>query len=82
MRRISAQMVKDLTEAIPDLADKYNSDAANWGRVSKGVARMLLLKIYMQTKQWAQAEQAAKDIMSMGYSLLTGPTGYLNVFSE
>jgi hypothetical protein len=75
-----AKMEKDLTEAMPDLADKYNADAANWGRVSKGVARMLLLKIYMHTKQWAKAEQAAKDMMGMGYSLLTGPTGYADVF--
>jgi starch-binding outer membrane protein, SusD/RagB family len=75
-----AQMEKDLTEAMPDLADKYNSDAANWGRVSKGLARMLLLKIYMHTKQWPKAEQAANDIKGMGYSLLTGPDGYKNVF--
>jgi len=75
-----AQMVKDLTEAMPDLTPKYNGDAANWGRVSQGVARMLLLKIYMHTRQWAQAEAVAKDIMGMGYSLLTGPSGYMNVF--
>lgn len=75
-----AQIEKDLTEAIPDLKDKYNSDAANWGRVSKGTARMLLLKIYMHTKQWAKAEAAAKEMMNMGYGLLTGPTGYRDVF--
>jgi starch-binding outer membrane protein, SusD/RagB family len=75
-----AQMEKDLTEAMPDLVDKYNSDASNWGRVSKGLARMVLLKIYMHTKQWTKAEQAARDIMGMGYSLLTGPTGYMDVF--
>jgi hypothetical protein len=75
-----AQMEKDITEAMPDLTDKYNADAANWGRVSKGVARMLLLKIYMHTKQWAKAETAAKDITNMGYVLLTGANGYMNVF--
>jgi len=76
----TAQIEKDLAEALPDLTDKYNADAANWGRVSKGVAKMILLKLYMQTKQWAKAEQAAKDIVGMGYSLLTGPSGYMNVF--
>ena len=75
-----AQMEKDLNEAMPDLADKYNSDPANWGRVSKGLARMILLKIYMQTKQWAKAETVARSIMTMGYSLLTGPDGYKNIF--
>ena len=75
------QIEKDLTEALPDLKDKYNADAANWGRVSKGVARMVLLKLYMQNKQWAKAEAVGKDIIGMGYSLLTGPTGYASIFT-
>jgi hypothetical protein len=75
-----AQMEKDLNEAMPDLKDKYNTDAANWGRVGKGVARMVLLKIYMHTKQWAKAETVAREIMTMGYSLLTGANGYRDVF--
>lgn len=77
-----AQIEKDITEALPDLVDKYNTDAANWGRVSKGLARMVLLKLYMQEKQWAKAETVARAIMTMGYSILTGPDGYKNVFSN
>jgi hypothetical protein len=77
-----ALMEKDLNDAIPDLADKYNSDAANWGRVSKGLARMILLKIYMHTKQWAKAETVARSIMTMGYSLLQGPNGYKDIFTN
>lgn len=75
-----AQIEKDLTEAMPDLADKYNSDAANWGRVSKGLARMVLLKLYMHARQWPKAEAMAREIMTMGYSLMTGPLGYRDVF--
>jgi starch-binding outer membrane protein, SusD/RagB family len=78
-----AQMIKDLTDAIPNLPASYNSDATNWGRMSQGVANMLLLKIYMRTKQWAQAQAVASTIMNMGvYSLLTGPNGYNNVFTQ
>jgi hypothetical protein len=77
-----AHMEKDLNEAMPDLKDKYNGDAANWGRVGQGLARMVLLKIYMHTKQWAKAETVAREIMNMGYSLLTGANGYKNVFSN
>jgi hypothetical protein len=78
-----AQMLKDLTEALPGLSPSYNGDPANWGRISQGVANMLLLKIYMQTRQWALAEAAAKTIVNMGiYSLMTGPNGYMNVFSQ
>lgn len=75
-------MLKDLDEAIPDLKAKYNDDAANWGRMSQGAARMLQLKILMHTKQWAKAEAKAKEILPMGYSLLTGPLGYRNVFTQ
>jgi starch-binding outer membrane protein, SusD/RagB family len=78
----TAQIEKDITEALPDLADKYNSDATNWGRVSKGVARMILLRMYMNTKQWAKAQTVATDIIGMGYSLLTGPNGYASVFTN
>jgi hypothetical protein len=76
-----ALIEKDISEALPDLADKYNSDAANWGRVSKGVARMILLKLYMLDKQWAKAETVARQFLTMGYSILTGPLGYRDVFS-
>jgi hypothetical protein len=77
-----AQIEKDINDAIPDLQDKYNADAANWGRVGKGLARMVLLKLYMQEKQWAKAETVARSLMTMGYSLLTGANGYKNVFSN
>jgi len=76
------QMLKDLDEAIPDLVDRYNSDEVNWGRVSKGVARMIKLKIYMHKKRWAEAEAMAQVIRTMGYSLLTGSTGYRDIFSQ
>jgi starch-binding outer membrane protein, SusD/RagB family len=65
----TSRIEQDLIEAIPDLTDMYNSDPVNWGRVSKGVARMLLLKLYMHTKQWDKAESVGKDILSMGYTL-------------
>lgn len=74
-----AQIEKDLTEAIPDLDDRYNGDANNWGRASKGLARMLLLKLYMNTQQWAKAEPVAREVMSMGYSVMPE---YADVFTE
>ena len=77
-----ALIEKDITEALPDLTDKYNSDAANWGRVGKGLARMVLLKLYMQEKQWVKAEAVARQIMTMGYSLMTGPLGYRDIFRK
>jgi hypothetical protein len=69
-------MEKDLTDAIPALPDKYNG-TGDWGRLSKGVARMILLKIYMQDKQWDKAKSICSDLMGMGYSLLPN---YKDVF--
>lgn len=74
-----AQIEKDLTESIPFLEDKYNGDADNWGRGSKGLARMLLLKFYMHTKQWDNAETVAREIMNMGYTLMEN---YEDVFIQ
>lgn len=69
-----AQIVKDLTDAIPALKDRYNNDPTNWGRVGKGTARMVLLRLYMHEKDWANAEAVAKDITQMGYSLVANYT--------
>ncbi|HEY0053836.1 MAG TPA: RagB/SusD family nutrient uptake outer membrane protein [Pedobacter sp.] len=72
-----AAMEKDLTEAIAVLPDKYNN-SNNWGRISKGVARMVLLKVYMHQKNWIEAEKVGKALMTMGYSL---NNSYKNVFT-
>ncbi len=65
--------------AINTFPDHYNGDASNWGRVSKGVAKMLLLKLYMHNRQWAKAEAAATDIVSMNYYKLL--PNYSDVFN-
>ncbi|SMO50097.1 Starch-binding associating with outer membrane [Gracilimonas mengyeensis] len=72
-----AAMENDLLAAIPNLEEKYNNDAENWGRVSKGTARMILLRLYMHEKDWPKAEAVARDLMNMGYSLLPN---YADVF--
>ncbi|MEN0054627.1 MAG: RagB/SusD family nutrient uptake outer membrane protein [Mucilaginibacter sp.] len=74
-----AQIENDLTSAIPDLPAKYNTDNTNWGRMSQGMAQMLLLKLYMQNKQWAKAEATAKTITTMGYSLMPNYADVFNV---
>jgi hypothetical protein len=65
------QIEKDLNEALAvssvSFPENYNDDPGNWGRVSKNVARMLLLKLYMHNRQWDKAEAAAKDIIAQNY---------------
>jgi starch-binding outer membrane protein, SusD/RagB family len=76
------QMISDLNQAMPDLKVSYNGDASNWGRVSQGVANMLLLKIYMIKRMWPEAEAQGKAITQMGtYSLMTGAGAYANIFN-
>jgi len=49
------RVIDDLTEAIPDLPDTYpNSEL---GRATKGAARALLGKVYMQQHEWALAAE-------------------------
>jgi hypothetical protein len=72
------QMVKDFTEAIPYLYDKTNN-TANWGRVNKGLANMLLMKLYMNDHQYEKALPFAEAVTKMGYKL---EDDYFAVFSN
>jgi hypothetical protein len=71
-------MVKDLTEAIPDLYDKTNN-TKNWGKVNKALASMLLMKLYMNDHQYDKALPYAESIKEMGYTLADD---YSNIFRE
>jgi len=74
-------MVEDLNDAIstPGFQDATNDSWSMWGRFSKGVARMLLLRIYMHEKDWANAEAAARSIIDMDYYSLE--PNYEDVFN-
>jgi hypothetical protein len=65
-------ILNDLQIAIDceDFPTKYNSDADNWGRMSKAIAYTIRLKLYMHQKEWAKAKADAETIMGLGYSLL------------
>lgn len=70
-------MIDDLTQAIPDLPDRVSG--AEWGRVDKGTARMILLRIHMMEKNWPAAETVARDILPMGYTLVEAYADVCNV---
>lgn len=71
-------MIKDFTEAIPYLYDKTNN-TENWGRVNKGLATMLVMKLYMNDHQYDKALPYAESLTKMGYSL---SDDYDKIFSE
>jgi hypothetical protein len=55
---------QDLLDAINDLPSPQD---AEYGRFSKGMARMLLIRLYLHEKRWADVETQANAIMDMGY---------------
>jgi hypothetical protein len=79
-----AAMTSDLDAAIAVLPVKYNG-TANWGRVSKAVASMILLKVYMQeagktgdAAYWTKAQTVGQSLLGMGFSL---DSSYKDVFA-
>jgi hypothetical protein len=64
----------DLLAAVnaPELPYVYKKGDAEYGRFCKGFGYMLLLKFYMQTRQWAKAEAAGRELMKpeYGYGLV------------
>ncbi|MBJ6111092.1 RagB/SusD family nutrient uptake outer membrane protein [Hymenobacter sp. BT523] len=73
-----AQIIKDLTEAIPDLPATYPDPER--GRATKGAAQALLAKVYMQQKRWADASALFSTIIgSNQYDLVDN---YLDNFTD
>tara|TARA_R110002050_G_scaffold261556_1_gene401605 strand:- start:77001 stop:78473 length:1473 start_codon:yes stop_codon:yes gene_type:complete len=68
---------KDLLDAAGDLPAP--SDAA-YGRFSQGLARMLLIRLYLHEKRWADVETQANLIMAMNYYELV--PDYVEMFSK
>jgi hypothetical protein len=83
-----AFIVTELTEAAKDLPYNYDKGSADHGRFTKGLCHMILLKFYMQTKQWDKAITEGRELMNpaYGYALVTTPggagnTAYENIFT-
>jgi hypothetical protein len=77
----TAVIEQDLLDAIntDELPEKYNG-TGDWGRASKGLARTLLLKLYMHKKEWANAEKIGKDIIDSGSYTLS--PSYESIFTN
>jgi hypothetical protein len=85
----------NLKEAAAVLPATYSHSDPEYGRFTAGLCHMVLLKFYMQTKQWDKAVTEGKELMKpeYGYALVTNPgnatgvdpsatpSAYANVFS-
>lgn len=52
----------NLTEAIPYLPEQQET----WGRLTKGAASMILLRVHLMQKDFAKAKTVAKSVYEMG----------------
>ena len=60
--QVFAQVEQDLNEAFDALPASW--DAANTGRPTKGAAKAMLAKLYMQQRRWSDAKTAMDYIIS------------------
>ncbi len=85
-----AYIVNELTAAINSkaLAPNYEKGDADYGRFTEGFCHMVLLKFYMQTKQWDKAIAEGRELMlpKYGYELVTNKgaenSAYANIFTQ
>lgn len=78
-----ATIVKSITEELKGIAQSEALPKTlapeERGRASRGAAWALLSRIYLYNQQWAEAADAAKKVMDLGYGL---EDSYLKLFSE
>jgi hypothetical protein len=79
-QQIETDLREALTVSSVSFPESYNDEPGNWGRVSKNVARMLLLKLYMHNRQWDKAETMAREIMALNYYEIL--PNYADVFNN
>lgn len=77
----------ELNEAAKVLPYSYAKGDANYGRFTKGLCHMVLLKLYMQTRQWDKAITEARELTKKEYkyALVTDKgaenSAYANIFT-
>lgn len=74
---VSAQIVKDLTDAIAALPTSY--PAAQYGYATKGAALGLLARFHLYNKDYQAVLDATTPMLTMGYGL---HTNYAQLFTE
>ncbi|MEK6481420.1 RagB/SusD family nutrient uptake outer membrane protein [Catalinimonas sp. 4WD22] len=71
--------VNAIAEDLRFAADYLPKDAAMYGRFNKGLALTLLMRLYMNERDFQNAEPVGREIQAMGYSLVDD---YMSLFRE
>ncbi|MDR3366115.1 MAG: RagB/SusD family nutrient uptake outer membrane protein [Prevotellaceae bacterium] len=74
-------IVDELTEAAKVLPPSYKKGDADYGRFTAGLCHTVLLKFYMQTKQWDKAITEGRELTKADYGYDLVPK-YKDVFTE
>ncbi|MDR0724829.1 MAG: RagB/SusD family nutrient uptake outer membrane protein [Prevotellaceae bacterium] len=74
-------IVTELTEAAKVLPASYQKGDTDYGRFTKGLCHTILLKFYMQTKQWDKAEAEGRELLKSEYGYELVPE-YKDIFTE
>ena len=76
-----AYMITELESVYNDLENRSSSE--NWGRMDKGTALTLLMKIYLDAKMFDKANETADKIIALGiYELLPGYESVFDIENE
>ena len=71
VKEVYAQIIKDLSEALPAVPEKSAYDPTDMGRITKGAVRGILAKAYLTLKDYPNAEKYALEVInSKEYALL------------
>lgn len=82
-RLSDAEYSRVLENYLTEAAEHLPLKQSEWGRVTQGMAKILLLKLYMINKDFAKAETVARELYAMEgttYELLTA--GYDKLFTK
>ncbi|WP_207436307.1 RagB/SusD family nutrient uptake outer membrane protein [Sabulibacter ruber] len=71
--------VNSITQDLRYAADNLVKTPSEYGRFNKGLALAVLMRTYLFEKDYAKAEQAGREILTLGYSL---NQSYRDLFRE
>lgn len=78
-RPTRAFFVKTIAEDLRFAADNLVKTPAQYGRFNKGIALGVLMRLYLNEKDYAKTEPVGREIVALGYSLVTD---YASLFRE
>ncbi|MDT3404920.1 RagB/SusD family nutrient uptake outer membrane protein [Mucilaginibacter terrae] len=74
--------VKVIEEDLRYAADNLPVAPAQYGRFNKGLALGSLMRLYLNEKNYAKAEPVGREILPLGYSLVTDYAGLFREVTE